>query len=113
MHAIRTWKDQLESIHKRTGLYWASPELPFTSLQAFLVGYQCGYGVAKQGYDILPEQLVPQDFHRFVAEHLGEAYPTSKGWQGLIREHTSSEREAFDLFFQLRDEYERQDTKVG
>jgi hypothetical protein len=113
MHAIRTWKDQLESLHKRSGFYWASTDFPFTSLQAFLVGYQCGYGVAKQGYDILPEQLVPYDFHQFVAERFGHSHPGGMGWQGFIREHTTSEREAFDLFFQLRDEYERQTMNVG
>jgi len=91
-----TSKDLLASVHRKPALFWGNTEFPFTSLIAFVSGVHVGGG---------PE-LVPGDFHRFVAEHFGESWPSGKGWMSFIRERTSSEREAFDLFFQLRDEYE-------
>ena len=77
-------------------MFWGSSEHPFTSLVAFLVGVQTGGG---------PE-LVPDGFHGFVAGHFGERWPSSKGWMSFIRDHTTSEKEAFELFFRLRDEYD-------
>ena len=113
MHPIRTWKEQLESLRLRPGLYWGGGDHPFTSLLAFLVGFQCGYGVAQQGYQILPHELLPDGFQKFVTERFGGTHPASKGWQSCIREHTSTEQEAFELFFRLRDEYETQTTNAA
>ena len=57
--------------------------------------------------------MIPDGFHKFVTGYFGRVYPDGgKGWQTFIREHTSTEQEAFELFFCLRDEYERQTTVV-
>src|SRR5262245_48828345 len=53
--------------------------------------------------------LVAGEFHQFVAEHFGESWPSGKGWMCFVRDHTSSEREAFDLFFGLMDEYDQKE----
>ena len=106
MHPLATHKELLDSIRKRPGLYWGGPELPFTSLVAFLNGYVLGY--AERGRSqISPTDLVPVDFTKFVTERFGRKFPDGgKGWTTFIREHTASEAEAFELFFRLREEYE-------
>jgi len=90
-------KKLLEAVHRRPGMFWGNSEYPFTSLIAFVMGVQVGGG---------PE-LVPDDFHPFVAGHFGERWPSPKGWMLFIREHAASEKEAFELFFRLREEYEQ------
>ena len=98
----------LDSIRAKPAMYWGGGEYPFTSLVAFLAGFKCG---ACTVYDATnaPEELVPQEFHRFVAERLERRGRIGgKDWAVFIREHTSSEIEAFDLFFKLRKEYESQ-----
>ena len=101
-------KETLDAVHKRPGLFWGRPDHPFTSWIAFLSGYQLGYEMARREEGIKPQELVPEDFHKFVTEHFGETFPAGgRGWMGFIREHTSSEQEAFDLFFKLREEYDR------
>jgi hypothetical protein len=98
----------LEHIHKRPGLYWGGGDHPFTSLVAFLVGIQVGYAQAMAKGGVRHEDLVPVEFHKFVTERFGQTFPAGgKGWMTFIREHTSSEQEAFDLFFKLREEYDR------
>ncbi len=114
MHAVPQWKEQLESIRRKPGLYWGGGEHPFTSLVAFLVGFECGHASAQRGSQIQPRELIPEDFHKFVTEHFGRAYPDGgKGWQTFIREHTSTEQEAFELFLHLRAKYEKRTTHVG
>ena len=90
--------DLLTSLHRKPGLFWATSEFPFTSLIAFISGVAVGGGPV----------LVPDDFHHFVADRLSESWPSSKGWMCFIRDHTTSEKEAFELFFRLRDEYDQQ-----
>lgn len=68
-------------------MFWGPSEHPFTSLVAFVVGVQTGGG---------PE-LVPH----------GSISSLPKGWMTFIREHTTSEKEAFELFFRLREEYDQ------
>ncbi len=94
-------------IHRRPGIYLGPNDHLFTRLEGFLIGYQCGFasGACK---GTKPEDLVPDDFHKFVTEKYGFEYPAGgKGWQHFIKENTSSEKEAFDLFFILRDEYDK------
>ena len=77
-------------------MYFVSAEYPFTSLLAFMCGVGVGGG----------PPLLPEDFPQFVAQRFGEKWPTGKSPPTFIREHTASEKEAFELFFQLLDEYE-------
>jgi hypothetical protein len=106
MKSIEDISAFLETMQSRPAMFWGSSEQPFTSLVAFLAGYKLGAG-AGPGSQITHGKLVPKDFSEFVAQRLaiGSA-PGGKGWAALIREHTSSENEAFDLFFRLRREYE-------
>ena len=107
MEPIPPWRKLLESIRNRPGLYWGGGPYPFTSLVAFLMGYRFGSGMVGHSGEISFNELVPLDFHRFVTERYGRNYPDGgKGWQTFIVEHTKSEQEAFELFFQLREEYE-------
>ena len=101
-------KEALELFHNRPGMYWGDSRYLFTSWIAFMSGYQMGYDMAQRKDGIRPEDFVPEDFHKFVTERFGETFPAGgRGWMSFIRENTSSEKEAFDLFFQLRGEYER------
>jgi hypothetical protein len=89
-------KKLLDSVHRKPGLFWGDSEHPFTSLIAFISGVTVGGGPV----------LAPADFHQFVAEHFSESSPSAKGWMTFIRDHTTSEQEAFELFFRLLAEYE-------
>lgn len=93
----------LAGIRKRPGLYWGGSDYPFTSLVAFISGHDitCMDG---RGAD----RLVPHDFHRWVTKRYCHSYPHGgAGWMTFIEENTSSEEEVFQLFFQLREEYDR------
>ena len=88
-------------------MYWGGGERPFTSLVSFLSGYALGFSEGTRSGGISPSDLVPPDFHRFVTERFERTFPDGgKGWMTLIEEHAKSEAEAFELFFQLRDEYD-------
>ncbi len=109
MAQLDTANKLLRSIRDHTGLYWGNSDHPFTSLVAFLNGYQVGFGVGSSRCRIEPSDLVPSDFHRFVTERFGRRFPAGgKGWQTFIEENTESEEEAFHLFFQLRGQYDKQ-----
>jgi len=104
---------ELEAIRKRPAMYLGNTEHPFTSLLGFIGGYAGGYNAAQRGF-MTPEQFVPDDFSRFVTEYYGHTFPAGgKGWGTFISEHTTSEKEAFDLFFRLREEYEKRHAKAG
>ena len=103
-----TAKEALECFRKRPALYWGDSDHPFTSWIAFTSGFQAGHMMALREGAIQPSDLVPEDFNEFVTERFGETFPAGgRGWMSFIREHTLSEQEAFDLFFQLREEYDR------
>jgi hypothetical protein len=105
MSSSHTWQQELQAVRRE--LNRRDREYPFTTLLAFWEGYSAGYNAAQRGF-MTPEQLVPIDFHRFVTEYYGRTFPAGgRGWQTFIREHSTTEQEAFDLFFQLRDEYEK------
>jgi hypothetical protein len=103
-----SWQKELRALQLDLSLR----EHPFTWLEAYWAGYQSGYAAAQNGF-MTAEQIAPPDFHQFVSEHFGRAWPNAKGWRILIREHTASEREAFELFFQLRNNYETRRTKAA
>jgi hypothetical protein len=101
-------KEALNAFHKRPGMYWGGGDHPFTSWVVFAAGFQIGYEMARREDGIKPQDLVPDDFHKFVTERFGQTFPAGgRGWMSFIREHTSSEQDAFDLFFQLREEYDQ------
>ncbi len=109
---MKSWKSELDAIRDRPAMILGSADLPFTRLVAFWAGYEAGYAAYQYGR-MSPEQLVPKDFHRFVTEYFGSTYPAGgKGWQTFLRENSTSEQEAFELFFRLRDEYERRQSST-
>ena len=102
----------LQGIRERRGMYFGPSDHPFTSLRGFVAGFESGYLEAKPGSSRSGDpswSLLPPDFHRFVTEHYGRKFPAGgMGWQSFILEHTTSEEEAFALFFELVAEYDRQ-----
>jgi len=97
----------LESIRARPGRYFDGNDCPFACLTSFLGGYQAGFAAAKDG-NAAPEELVSYEFQKFVTEKFGRHFPAGgMGWETFIKQYTSSEREAFDLFFVLRGEYDQ------
>ena len=109
---------ELTFIREKPGLFLGMYNDSFVALCGFITGYQVGYGDGRP----TPESpspdprelaahasLVPGDFHRFVTEHYGEQFPAGgRGWQWFVREHSSNDQEAFRLFFELLDQYDRQ-----
>jgi len=90
----------LDQIRRKPGFYIVDPEL--TRLDSFMAGYDCG--LAQGGMTFRQEE---PDFHRFydwVAHRLGYSSSTS-GWYKMIRGRCASEREAYDKFFELLDEF--------
>jgi hypothetical protein len=94
--------DILNAIRKRPGLYIAEPSI--NRLYAFLVGYTGGLG--RVGFGLRDEE----DFHRFhdwIARRLGFGGSTS-GWCNMIRDKSTSEKDAFEQFFVLLDEFKNE-----
>ena len=92
--------DVLDWIQRRPGLAIAQPEL--VRVYAFLIGYQCALGRQR-----LTFRHADPDFHRFhdwIAQRLDYRESTS-GWHNMIRGRCSSEREAFDRFYELLAEF--------
>jgi hypothetical protein len=97
----------LEAIRARPGMYLGRHNGHFTCLEGFIGGFQCSFAASKYGHEEAGE-LVPHDFHKFVTEKFGERFPAGgKGYQWFIEQNASSEKEAFDLFFALLDEYDQ------
>jgi hypothetical protein len=106
---------ELDIIRSRPALYFGSKDYPFTGLVAFLAGYAMGHTHGKHGTKTrTPEDFVPADFHRFVTEHFGQTFCRGcEGWHTLISEHTTSQQEAFEMFFRLLEEYEKTHTNAA
>ena len=92
--------DLLESIHRRPGLWIAQPEL--VRVYAFLIGYNAALG--RQRLTLRPVAPEFCGFHDWIAQRLGYGESTS-GWYNMIRGRCSSEREAFDRFYELLVEF--------
>ena len=92
--------DLLELIHLRPGMWVAEPEL--VRVYAFLVGYGAALGRQR----LMFRSVAPEfhGFHDWIAKRLGYGESTS-GWYNMIRRRCSSEREAFDRFYELLAEF--------
>jgi hypothetical protein len=98
----------LTEVQRRPGLYFGDPDQPFTKLLAFMDGYRMGYMMARREDLSWPKEFVPPDFDEFVCQQMGAQHGAdAKGWRTRIRERSSSEQDAFSLFFRLMEEYER------
>jgi hypothetical protein len=113
MDTSKLLHEELKALRKRPAMFLGNTESPFTSLLGYIGGYALGFNAAQRGF-MTPDQFVPADFNRFVTEYYGHTFPAGgKGWSTFISEHTTSEKEAFELFFQLREEYEKKYAKAA
>jgi len=80
-------------------MYWGETENVFDSLVAFTAGFDLERSLDQP-------RLIPRDFHEFVWQRIGSGPMNGHGWTSAIRMAATSAREAFDLFFALREEYE-------
>jgi hypothetical protein len=76
----------LHTIKSKPGLYFGDSDKPFTSLIAFIVGYQCGFAtVQPDSVGSGEAQLVGRDFARFVTEHYGCSFPDGgRSWKTFV-----------------------------
>jgi hypothetical protein len=83
-------------------MYWGDSSNPFESLVAFVAGFN--HALITRGVE--GPNLVPGDFDTFVWRRVGSGPMNGHGWASAIRMAANSPREAFELFFTLREEYE-------
>ena len=89
-------------------MYLGPNNTSLAALCAFFTGYQCGYSAGESAGTPGARDLgLPEAFDQFVAQRFGERWPTGKSTWSRIREHTETEKEAFELFFRLVDEYDK------
>jgi hypothetical protein len=99
--------DLLRGIRRKRAMYFGNSDHPFTSLVAFICGFDLARGIAGYAPSDARWELVPNgEFNSFVAARLKKRTPTAAGWMTHIRESTKTEEEAFELFFQLREDFE-------
>ncbi len=92
--------DLLERIHRRPGMWIAEPEL--VRVYAFLVGCEAALGRQRLALRSVAPEF--HGFHDWIAKRLGYGGSAS-GWYNMIRGRCSSEREAFDRFYELLAEF--------
>ena len=106
MNGIPTTDEFLHAIHQWPAMYWGGGSHPFTSLVAFICGFQFGFQNGRED-GVSPAALVPADFHDYVSRRLlDRPSDGGEGWMRMIREKSASEADAFQLFFKLRFEYD-------
>jgi hypothetical protein len=87
----------LERIRQRPPLFLGDRTL--TGLWHFLHGYSLAWGELRAG----PLNLLPKDFHDWVAYRLHFLESTS-GWRNMILSQATDERVALERFWELLDE---------
>lgn len=94
--------DFLLSLREKPALYIGEKSL--TRLNIYLAGYEHGLGRLGKA---LKQRDEFHAFHDWVAAKLDFTSSTS-GWRGMILSRSASESAAFDLFFQLLEEFQRE-----
>ena len=94
--------DILALIRKKPGLFIAVPSI--NRLHAFFVGYTAGLGRLRH---VLKDGDEFHKFHDWVARRLGFGESTS-GWCNMIRDKSENEKEAYEKFFVLLDEFRKE-----
>src|SRR6516164_6920781 len=101
VHSVR---DLLREIHERPAVWLGKKTL--TGLECLLLGYEMAcikHGIAET--ERLPDDVPWRGFSDWVAKRYDKV-GWSVGWHWLLVEHSRSEEEAFDRFFDLLAEYE-------
>jgi len=97
----------LQKIQAKPGMYIGKPAL--NDLFMFLVGYK----TARRELGIAPSQE-EEEFQREFQPWLQKRFEvrTVNSWATIIRFYTHDEREAFNYFFQLLDEFLQRDKSL-
>jgi hypothetical protein len=93
--------DLLQQIQKEPGLYIGSPLI--SNLYMFLTGYQ--FARRQLRIPMSTEERKFQEFQPWLQEKFG--IKTSQSWSQLILFHAVDERDAFERFFMLFQEFLR------
>ncbi len=91
----------LQQIQKKPGLYIGSPSI--NGLYMFLTGYQ--FARRQLGIPLLPQEREFREFQPWLQKNFG--ITTSQSWSQLILFHVVDERDAFERFFELFQEFLR------
>lgn len=97
----------LEKIKSRPGMYIGKPYLSI--LRHFLVGYQC----ARDEMEIeLNEEEI--DFYEHFQDWVQQRFNvrTNNSWANIILLFTRDEKDGFDCFFKLLDEFKQRDKSL-
>lgn len=93
--------DLLQQIQKEPGLYIGGPSI--SNLYMFLTGYQ--FARRQLRIPMSAEEREFQEFQLWLQEKFG--IKTSQSWSQLILFHAVDERDAFERFFALFQEFLR------
>lgn len=71
----------------------------------YLEHYIHGYDNAMFFHGIKQQSIIPAGMQEFIEKKYGIFNQTSKNYFGIIIDHSIDEKQAFDTFFELLDEY--------
>jgi len=89
-----------EQIRRKPGIY-LDGDKSLKRLRSFLVGYECGAATTARE---LTDHLHFHEFHDWIAKRLGYT-SSSSGWCNMILEKSGSDEKAYEMFFELLDEF--------
>jgi len=96
----------LAAIKSRPAMYFGTHRSKFSSIRAFLFGYAFGFDDGVKNARSQSQDSIPEGFRKFVAGELGiDPDLNVGGWYPWILDHTESEDVAFELIFELLDEF--------
>jgi hypothetical protein len=101
---VHSMRDRLREVRERPGLWLGTKTL--TGLKCLLIGYDIAchkHGIAES--DQLSDDVPWQGFSEWL-QVCSDKVDWSVDWHWLLVEHSQSEAEAFDRFFELLAEYE-------
>lgn len=93
----------LEKIRQRPALF-LDGDRSLKRVRSFMVGYETGAATTARE---LTDQEQFRLFNHWVASRLGYS-STSRGWCNMILERAGSDEKAYEMFFDLLDEFREQ-----
>lgn len=96
---MNSYHEFLQQIQKKPGLYIGNASI--SNLYMFLTGYQ--FARRQLNVPISAEEQEFQRFQPWLQEKFG--LKTSQSWSQIILFYSADERDAFDRFFHLLDEF--------
>jgi hypothetical protein len=90
-----------EKIRQSPGIY-IDGDMSLKRVRSFMVGYEAGAASTPRE---LTDQAKFEHFNGWVASRLG--YSSSTGWCNMILERAGSDEKAYNMFFELLDEFRR------